>query len=181
MPAGVHYPQVVEVEVKRQRLEPGDYFVVQLGVLTDLVEEGRMLIPILFGVRSQAPAGALRVRCLERNGVELVIAHEGKRGDALDHRAHQAIGLDLLRAAVNKIADENGLPVGVAPALSVRLVAHPLKQLLQPTRVSMDVTDDIVHDLLTGPLSYRHTMPSPLTRPARGFRSSFSNYCLDPN
>ena len=64
--------------------------------------------------------------------------------------AHQTVGLDLHRPAVDEVADRDGLPVGMAPAFRIPLVAHPLEQLLQPTGVSMNIADDVVHALLPG-------------------------------
>lgn len=58
-----------------------------------------MLVGVLVAIRSKPLAILLRMRCLERDGISLVIAHDGKRGAAIDHGAHHAAGLELSRPA----------------------------------------------------------------------------------
>jgi hypothetical protein len=66
---------------------------------------------------------------MESQRVELMVAHQRQRVSRVHHRPYDLQRRRNLRAPVNVIADEEGLPTRVAVAFSVRPVAEFLEQL----------------------------------------------------
>ena len=119
MPAGMDDPQCRQVEPKRQGQEPVDGFLVP-GRACDLGQEGRVLLIIFVAVlqrmvATQIFAGRAGVRQEPGDGVELVVAHDRLGAARIDHAPDQIDRIELARAAVDKVADKNGLPRRVTP------------------------------------------------------------------
>lgn len=79
-----------------------------------------------------------------------MVTHDCSRGSLVHHPAHDLDGLDLLRPAVDVIADEHrgAQGIGVPPRAVARCVAKPPKQRLQLSGLPVNVSDDLVSHLV---------------------------------
>ena len=91
-----------------------------------MVEPRRnVLLAVGITMRSQRLAG-FWVQCDPANSVELVITEYALRCTAFAHGANEAVDLDLFRAAINQITDEDCCFTIVAVCTTGLLITHPL-------------------------------------------------------
>lgn len=88
-------------------------------------------------------AGLVWVGCVERDCVELVVAHHRKCSAGVDHCLRCFCGEPLLGAAIDKVAYEHRSPCRVCEAAVGVLVAEVCEQLDEFGAHSVDVTNDV--------------------------------------
>lgn len=129
MPARVHDAKLAQIKPQWQRLEPLD--VLRALRAGDLIEKILVLATVLGVVGSQKATAADRILGVVRDCVELVVAHHDLGGADVNHGLDEFEDTQLLRTAVDQVADENRLafrmPVG--PGV-VEFVAKILQQRL---------------------------------------------------
>ena len=124
-------------------LEPTDHVGVVLmpGVR---VEERLVLTLVTRRVFAKELAGSHRVGREPGNGIELVIAHDRQRGTRFDHRPHDVDDFALLRAAIDKITEEDDLPVRLPVDTIDVEVTELAEEPMQWLAVSVDIADQVV-------------------------------------
>src|SRR5579859_5295123 len=143
MPAGMHHAKSTEIQPQRQRSEPIGNFLLQRRPFDD-VQEGLMLRPVprLVVIPQEAP-GPVRIRSYPGNRVELMITENAARSTGLHHSPHQSDGLELLRSAVDQVADKYGGALGV-PENGARLrIAEDGQEGCKLVKFTVDIAYDI--------------------------------------
>ena len=105
-------PQAIEIKPERQRPKP-----VEVGgqfARRDLPHGLGMLVGVLLVVRPEVFARFAGVGRVESQGVELVVAHHGEGSAGLHHGPDDLESFPDLGAAIDEVAEEDRLPVGVA-------------------------------------------------------------------
>jgi len=75
-----------------------------------------------------------------------VIAHDGEGSPGVDHTAGDLERAHLPRAAIDKIPQKDGPPLGVRPdTMCPYTVAKLAQQTLERIGMAMQITDQIVH------------------------------------
>ena len=99
--------------------------------------------------------------------VQFVVAYNGKRRASVDHRLDRGQHLDLLRAAVNKIADKNRSPRRVPSSAIYVGVTHFFQQGCEAVSPTVNVTNQVVHEKSqVKSKSSTSTLPSLLVSPS---------------
>ena len=117
----------------------------QIGSCTHLPNEFLMLGHVSIRVPSQECTWLLRTRGDVADRVELVVAHDGMGIPGVDHGAHQIHHLNLIRPAVDQVAQEDRLssrrgdPPARAPCIS-----HPAQEGFELAGLPVDVADHVV-------------------------------------
>jgi hypothetical protein len=152
VPAGVDHAQAWEFEPDRKGLESIQCVCMGTGPLADLAQELFVLLEMHGVMRAQEAAACIGLRPAQ--GIEFVIAHDGK-GGALSAsfarlgsaHAHGDIeNIALLRAAVDEVADKDGAAVGMTEHAVVFAVVHFVQQAPEGVGVAVDVADDVEID-----------------------------------
>jgi hypothetical protein len=101
-------------------------------------------IPRLVMIPQEVP-WAVRIRSHPRYRIELMIAENAPSRTGLHHLPHQANGLELLRSAVDQIADKYSSTLGVTPnAGRLGITEHA-----QEGSKLVEFTVDIAYDVKT--------------------------------
>jgi hypothetical protein len=96
-------------------------------------------------VAAKELAGRVGVGSVKRQGIQLVITHDGLGGAGFDHGPHRGERLADLRAAVDEVADEEGLAAGMGINAAAPGVAESFEQRVELVAVAVDVADEVVH------------------------------------
>jgi hypothetical protein len=105
-----------------------------------------MLVAVVLVVGPEVLAGPFAMGRMEGQGVEFVVAHDRESSARLDHRPDDLERLVDLGAAVDEVAEENGLAVGVPVNAVLPRVAERLQELLESVSVAVDVADQVMHE-----------------------------------
>ena len=135
-----------QVEPERQGPEPIDQLPVPAAAFPNSIEEGSVLVPVLFGMGSKELA--LVVLGCEGDGVQLVVSHHRHGTSGVDHASDQIHHLELLGAPIDEVSDENGLAVVVPPCPTGLPIAELSQQSLEGISVAVDVTYYVEHFVL---------------------------------
>lgn len=148
VPAGMGDPYSRQVQPQGQGQEPVDHLAVQARRVFDFSQEARMLEPVLLApfieMAAQVLALLFRVRRMPDDGIEFMIAHHGPGRSGIDHAAHDGNGAQLLWAAVDEVAHENGPAPGMAPSIHGFLITELSQQGFQLARLPVNVANDVI-------------------------------------
>jgi hypothetical protein len=86
------------------------------------------LIQVFCRMRPQEFDGSFRVWGRQTHVIKIVIAHDGSGGTCHAHVHHDTAGAEILRSAVNKIANKGGHALLVDPGAVALGVVHPAQQ-----------------------------------------------------
>jgi len=142
VPAGMDDAEAGKIKPDRQDSEPVDGILVVWGVLSELVKKFGVLVGILCRMTPQKPAFLFLGGPSDR--VEFVISHHRPCCAGFTHRARNSQDLPLLRAAIDKIANEDHLPSRMPENTFDFGVVELAYQAMQSVGVTMNVTDEIV-------------------------------------
>ena len=93
--------------------------------------------------------GLVRVGGMEGQRIEFVVAHDCKGGAGIHHRPDDLEGLPDLRAAVDEVAEKDGLAFWVPVEAFVLGIAQLPEEPLEGVSVTVDVADEVVTQWLT--------------------------------
>jgi hypothetical protein len=111
-----------------------------------------VLLDVLGMVGPEVLTRVRLIGCVVGERVELVIAHHGEGRTAVDHRPDDLERLQDPGAAVDEVAEEDGLTIGVAVDAVPLLVSELLEQPLEGIGMAMDIADEVVHGRVPKPL-----------------------------
>ncbi len=111
------------------------------GVLADGGDERSVLLAVLLVAGAQVPVVG---RGGVGDGVELVVAEDDLGGAGVDHAPHDVDRLELLRAPIDQVADEDRLPPRVPPRAVAFGVAHRAQESGERVGVAVHVSDHVV-------------------------------------
>ena len=148
IPARMDNPQAIQFQPQRQPAEPLE--MVSKFVPRHLPQRLRMLVRVLLGVLTKVPSSVSRrwIRCVIRQRVEFMIAHNGERAARLVHSADQPHGFWNLRPAIHEVSDEDSRSTRMPERAVTLLVAKTIQQFDPLGCMSVNITHNVVQSAL---------------------------------
>ena len=149
IPTRMDHAYPLEIKPERKAKEPLE--VEGPLLLGELVEEGRMLLALPFGVLTEELPRSIRVLGTPGQGIELVIAKGDQSGTGIDETLDDLKNTSLVRSAIDQVADEDrSAALRRGPGPVDHLVPQCLKQTLKGFGAAVDVSDDVVSRPVVG-------------------------------
>jgi hypothetical protein len=137
-------PEAIKVEPHRQRAKPAE--IGRQFTNRNLSHGLGVLIGVLLVVGPEVAPGLIRVRGVEGQGVEFVVTHDGQGGTGIYHGPDDVEGFPDQRAAVDEVAEKDGLTFWVPVDALVLGITQLPEEPLEGVSVAVCITDEVVHD-----------------------------------